>query len=395
MITVPQALEKITGLFAPLPEEMVSLRHASGRILARDVAATRNQPPFAASSMDGYGVLDSDVKSGAKLAVIGEAAAGSGFDGNVRSGQAVRIFTGAPIPYGVERVVIQEDVTRSKDVITISQAVETALFIRPAGDDFKIGDIMSAPRKLTPADVALLASMNIAEVPVRRRPVVALIATGNELVMPGETPGPDQIIASNNFGLAALLEAEGAEIRMLPIAKDTPQSLTLALKLCKGADLIVTIGGASVGDHDIVQSVASELGLKTEFYKIAMRPGKPLMAGMLDGTPMIGLPGNPVSSMVCGYVFLRPALNVMKGLGGHPLPRELARLGQDMAKNGGREHYMRAALGIEYSQLTVHPFDRQDSGLLTVLSKANALLVRPANDPARETGEMVEVIRYS
>ncbi len=394
MITVDEALAKITALFAPLPIEYVPLRRAAGRILATDVAATRNQPPFAASSMDGYAVMENDVAPGAEFAVIGESAAGLGFDGTVGAGQAVRIFTGAPVPKGADRVIIQEDVSRVENVITLGQIFDNSRYIRPAGDDFSIGETMQAPRLLTPADVALLASMNIAEIPVRRRPIVALVATGDELVMPGEVPGPDQIIASNNFGLAALLEATGAETRMLPIARDNAASLALALKMCKGADLIVTIGGVSVGDHDIVQDVARDLGLETEFYKVAMRPGKPLMAGLLRDTPMIGLPGNPVSSMVCGHIFLRPALNVMLGLGGHPLPRELARLASDLGPNGGREHYMRARLGIEYSQLTVHPHDRQDSALLSVLSKANALLVRAANDPARSIGDMVEVIRY-
>jgi molybdopterin molybdotransferase len=393
MLSVSDALNKITDLFAPLPVEMVPLHAASGRVLAEDVITKRDQPPFAASSMDGYGVAGDAVKPGAKFTVIGESAAGSGFGGVVGAGQTVRIFTGAPVPEGVDRVVIQEDVTRDENVITISESIETARFIRPAGDDFHAGDTVSAPRRLTPADIALLAAMNFAEVPVRRKPVIALLATGDELVMPGEEPGPDQIIASNNFGLAALLKAQGAEIRMLPIAKDTRQSLTLALKLAQGADLIVTIGGASVGDHDIVQSVAGDLGLKTAFYKVAMRPGKPLMAGRIDDTPMIGLPGNPVSSMVCGHIFLRPALNVMLGLGAHPLSRELARLGGDMGPNGGREHYMRASLGVEYSQLTVYPAARQDSALLSVLANSNALLVRPPNDPARKSGEMVEIIR--
>ena len=395
MLSVVEAIDRIASLFSVLPAETVPLRQAADRILAEDVIAKRDQPPFAASAMDGYAVIDEDATPGAKFDVIGESAAGSGFTGTVSTGQAVRIFTGAPVPEGANRVIIQEDVTRDQDVITLGNTLETSKFIRAAGDDFKIGDRISAPRRLSPADLALLASMNIANVPVRRRPVVALLATGDELVMPGEEPGPDQIIASNNFGLAALLEQEGAEIRMLPIAKDTSQSLMLALKLSQGADLIITIGGASVGDHDIVHSVATDLGLETEFYKIAMRPGKPLMAGTLNGTPMIGLPGNPVSAMVCGNIFLRPALNKMLGLGGLPLSRELARLGDDLGPNGGREHYMRACLGVEYGQLTVHPFERQDSALLSVLSKANAFLVRPPHDLARKTGEMVEVIRYT
>lgn len=393
MISVDEAVARITALFTPLDVEDVQLRHAAGRVLAREVAATRNQPPFAASSMDGYAVSASDVAPGASFRVIGEAAAGSGLAGQVGKGEAARIFTGAPVPAGADRVVIQEDVIREGDVITIRETLDPATYIRPLGDDFRIGDALDAPRRLTPADIALLASMNIAQVPVRRRPVVALVATGDELVMPGEDPGPDQIIASNSFGLAAMLEQHGAEARMLPIARDNAASLQLALKLCAGADLIVTIGGASVGDHDIVREVAAEMGLETEFYKVRMRPGKPLMAGKLNQVPMIGLPGNPVSSMVCGHIFLRPALSVMLGLDAQALPRELARLGTAMRPNGGREHYMRARLSVENGQLTVHPFDRQDSALLSVLRQADALLVRPVDDGAKAVGDMVEVIR--
>ncbi|MCB1366770.1 MAG: molybdopterin molybdotransferase MoeA [Rhodobacteraceae bacterium] len=393
MISVDEAVARITALFAPLEVEDVPLRHAAGRVLARAVAATRNQPPFAASSMDGYAVSGADITPGATFRVIGEAAAGSGLGGQVNKGEAVRIFTGAPVPEGADRVVIQEDVIRDGDVITIRETIDPEPYIRPIGDDFRIGDALDAPRRLTPADVALLASMNIAHVPVRRRPVVALVATGDELVMPGEDPGPDQIIASNSFGLAAMLEQHGAEARMLPIARDNAASLQLALKLCAGADLIVTIGGASVGDHDIVREVAAGMGLETEFYKVRMRPGKPLMAGKLNAVPMIGLPGNPVSSMVCGHIFLRPALSVMLGLDSGALPRELARAGEAMGPNGGREHYMRARLGVEYGQLTVHPFARQDSALLSVLRQANALLVRPVDDPAKAAGDMVQVIR--
>jgi len=322
MITVAEALEKITDLFAPLASETIPLGQAAGRVLAQDVSARRDQPPFAASAMDGYALRQSDMKSLAKMTVIGESAAGSGFDGVVENGTTVRIFTGAPVPVGADYVVMQENVTRERDVITLTEAENTRNNIRVLGDDFKVGDTVRAPRVLTSGTVALLASMNIADVPVRKRPVVALIATGNELVMPGETPGPDQIITSNNYGLAALLSDAGADVRMLPIARDTADSLRFVLGLCMGADLIVTIGGASVGDHDIVRDVATEMGLETAFYKVAMRPGMPLMAGRLMGIPMIGLPGNPVSSIVCGHVFLRPAMAKMQGLGGSALARE-------------------------------------------------------------------------
>jgi len=394
MISVEEALARVTGLFTPLSVETVPLNIASGRVLAQDVTARRDQPPFPASAMDGYAVLGGEVADGAMFDVIGEAAAGKRFDGGMTPGQAVRIFTGAVVPDGADHVIIQEDTLRDGDRITVQPGHGTNHHIRPAGQDFKTGEVMSAPRRLSPNDVALLASMNIAEVPVRRKPVIALLATGDELVMPGETPGPDQIIASNNFGLAALFAQHGAEIRMLPIARDTPQSLKMALGLASGADLIVTIGGASVGDHDIVRDVALEMGLEQAFYKVAMRPGKPLMAGRIGDTPLIGLPGNPVSSMVCGHIFIRPAINRMLGLNHHALPRELAQLAANLAPNGSREHYMRARFGIEYSRLTVHPFDRQDSALLSVLSRANGLLVRPAHDGAKSAGDLVEIIRF-
>jgi len=393
MISVAQALDLVTGLFSPLEVETVPLREAAGRVLAENVIAKRDQPPFAASSMDGYAVISAEVAVGATFTVIGESAAGSRFTGCVNPGETVRIFTGAPMPEGADRVIIQEDVTRDKNVITISEGHDTSTYIRAEGFDFKQGFTLDAPRRLSPNDIALLAAMNCAEVPVRRQPVIALVATGDELVTPGETPGQDQIISSNNYATAALLEAHGAKTRILPIARDTEESLTLALRLCAGADLIVTLGGASVGDHDIVQSVATSMGLKTTFYKVAMRPGKPLMAGRLNETPMVGLPGNPVSSMACSHIFLRPAVNKMLGLDSHALNRELAQIGSDLGPNGGREHYMRAQLSVEYGRLTVHPEKRQDSALLSVLARSNAFLVRPPNDPARKAGDMVEVIR--
>ncbi|MFD3191380.1 gephyrin-like molybdotransferase Glp [Sedimentitalea sp. HM32M-2] len=388
MITVAQARAALFDLIETLPAQQVPLTEAAGRVLAQDAVARRDQPPFAAASMDGYAVKTAEVELHAMFKVIGEAAAGHRFDGTVGAGQAVRIFTGAPVPQGADRVVIQEDVSRSGDLITITDDPGTKHNIRPAGGDFRTGDSLTAPRRLTPQDVALLASMNIARVPVVRKPQVAILATGDELVMPGEDPGPDQIIASNSFGLKAMLEGLGARVRLLPIARDTHASLRMAFELATGADLIVTIGGASVGDHDLVAAVAADLGLDRAFYKVAMRPGKPLMAGRLNGAAMVGLPGNPVSAMICGQVFLAPMIRAMQGLGRAAAPLQRARLAQDIGANGPREHYMRAIL----RDGAISPFDNQDSSLLTVLSRANALLVRPAGDAARSAGAQVDYL---
>lgn len=388
MISTTEALTHLFDLVNVLPIEQVPLRHAAGRVLAIDAAATRDQPPFAASAMDGYAIMASDGVSGAKLIVIGEAAAGHGFDGEVTAGTAARIFTGAPLPKGATRVIIQEDVTRDGDWITLGDDLDTAPYIRPAGADFKVGDKIAAPRLLSPSDTALLAAMNIATVPVTRKPVVAIIATGDELVQPGEVPSDDQIIASNSYGLAALLEQNGAQVRLLPIARDTVAALELAFHLAKGADLIITIGGASVGDHDLVGQVAMDQGMDRVFYKVAMRPGKPLMAGKINGVAMIGLPGNPVSAMVCGHIFVLPMLRKMVGLGQAAAPRIKARLANSLTPNGPREHYMRAR--YEGGQVTV--FDRQDSALLTVLADANCLAVRPPNDGSRLPDDRLDII---
>ncbi len=385
MIPVAQARAALLDLVAPLPAEDVPLTEAAGRVLARRVAARRDQPPFAAASMDGYAVKSAEVERHAMFKVIGEAAAGHGFGGTVGAGQAVRIFTGAPVPRGADFVVIQEDIARSGDLITIADVPDGKDNIRPLGADFRAGTALSAPRLLSPRDVALLAAMNLAQVPVTRRPQVALIATGDELVMPGEDPRPDQIIASNSFGLRAMLMDLGADVRMLPIARDTESSLRMAFDLARGADVIVTIGGASVGDHDLVGRVAQDLGIERAFYKVAMRPGKPLMAGRLNGAAMVGLPGNPVSAMVCGHVFLAPMIRAMLGLGRADPALRQAVLDSDLPANGPRAHYMRAV--IDAGRITA--FDNQDSSLLTVLSQANALLVRAPDDPPLRAGAQV------
>ncbi|RYI15982.1 MAG: molybdopterin molybdenumtransferase MoeA, partial [Acetobacteraceae bacterium] len=274
------------------------------------------------------------------------------------------------------------------DRVILKEGTDGATNIRPLGQDFRAGDNLS-PRRLRPNDLALLAAMNIPVVQATRRPIAALIATGDELVMPGEDPRPDQIIASNSFALKAMVEAEGGLARLLPIARDTAAELSTVLDLAEGADLIVTIGGASVGDHDLVGKAA---GLDHSFWKIAMRPGKPLMAGRLNGVPMLGLPGNPVSAIVCGHLFLLPMIRAMLGRPNPgPQPRA-ARLATDLPANGPRAHYMRARLTPTDGRPDITPFDRQDSALLSILGQADALLIRPVDAPACRAGDTVSYL---
>lgn len=390
MISVDEALTRCFALVSALGTETVPLRRAAGRVMPQPALARITQPPFPASAMDGY-ALQGDPAEGDRFTLIGEAGAGHAFTGSIGPGQAVRIFTGAPVPEGATRVVIQEDVIAEGRSITIRPNADKGTHIRPAGQDFREGDALS-PRRLRPNDVALLASMNIPEVTVTRRPVVAIIPTGDELVMPGETPRPDQIIASNSYALAAMVEAEGAEARLLPIARDTEAELFTVLSMAEGADLVVTIGGASVGDHDLVGRVAESMGMERAFYKIAMRPGKPLMAGRLRGVPMLGLPGNPVSSIVCGHLFLLPMVRALLGLGEHPPATRRAVLAQDLVANGPRTHYMRARLSQGATLPRITPFDRQDSALLTILTEADALLVHVKDGPALPAGTEVDYL---
>ena len=386
MIAVDEALARCLALVAPLPAEAVALRHAVGRMMAEPALAVRDQPPFDASAMDGY-ALRGDPAAGDQFVVVGAAQAGMGFAGAVGDGQAVRIFTGAPVPQGANRVVLQEDVSLAGDLITLNPKADIARHIRPQGQDFKAGEGLE-PRRIGPHDLALLAAMNIPQVLVHRRPVVAIIATGDELVMPGEEPGPGQIICSNSFAIAALVEAEGAIARILPIARDTVADLTAVFGLARGADLIVTIGGASVGDHDLVGPVAESLGLERAFWKIAMRPGKPLMAGRVSGTPMLGLPGNPVSSIVCAHLFVLPMVRALQGRPDAAPVEHPAVLGAQVEANGPRTHYMRARL----QQGVITPFDRQDSALIGILTQANALLIRPMGDGAQAKGTAARYI---
>ncbi|MEJ6395138.1 gephyrin-like molybdotransferase Glp [Gymnodinialimonas sp. 2305UL16-5] len=392
MISVEDALAACLALAQPLGTETVPIAKAGGRVLAAPITAFRDQPPFSASAMDGYALRDVEAIPGRRLRVVGEAPAGHHWPGTIGPGEALRIFTGAPLPAGTDRVVIQEDVERDGDRVTLGRHLSSGWNVRPSGADFVEGAQLTAPRRLSPADVALAAAMNAPELRVAKRPDVALIATGDELVSPGEVPAPDQIIASNTYGLKARIEAEGGTARLLPIARDKRASLAQVFELAKGADLIVTVGGASVGDHDLVGEVAADLGLERAFYKVAMRPGKPLMAGRLGDAALLGLPGNPVSAMVCGELFLVPMLRAMMGLPGAPRSRHKARLGVDLPENGPREHYMRAELqaGTDMPYLT--PYGSQDSSLLTVLSSASALLVRPVADAPKRAGDVVDYV---
>jgi molybdopterin molybdotransferase len=392
MIGVEEALDHCLALVERLPTEPVPLAEAAGRYMPEPALASRPQPPFDASAMDGYAVPDHP-QAGDRFLVVGEAGAGHQWQERLEPGQALRIFTGAPLPQGACRVVIQEDVDRSGDEITIRAGADAGTHIRPAGQDFAVGDALS-PRRLRPNDLALLAAMNHPEARVTRRPVIALIATGDELVMPGETPGPDQIIASNSFALKALCEAEGAEVRLLPIARDNKAALTFVLGLAEGADLVLTTGGASVGDHDLVAQVAESLGMERKFWRIAMRPGKPLMAGRLGASAMLGLPGNPVSSVVCAHLFVLPMIRAMLGMPPdmiRPRPQR-AVLATGVEPNGPRTHYMRARLTPADGLPRITPFGQQDSSLLTVLAAADALLIRPIGDPARSAGDSVDYL---
>lgn len=391
MISVDDALGRVLALASDPASEIVPLGQAWNRVLLQPAVARLTQPPFNAAAMDGYAVRVAD--TGQPLAVVGEAAAGHPYSGPVRAGTAVRIFTGAPVPDGYDRVVMQENVRRDGHVITITESGPGAN-IRPAGDDFAAGDHLPAGRRLTARDIGLLAAMNVPSVAVARPPRVAILAGGDELVPPGTDPAPGQIISSNDLAIAALVRAAGGEPHVLPIARDTKESLREGFAAAASHDLLVTIGGASVGDHDLVSEVAADLGMERAFYKVAMRPGKPLMAGRIGSTPLLGLPGNPVSAMVCGILFMQPLLSAMQGLS-HMTPLQQGRLACDLGAEGDRQHYLRATVSRGEGLPLVMPFAHQDSARQSLMAQADALLVRPAGDRARAAGEIVSFLPLS
>jgi molybdopterin molybdotransferase len=395
---VADALAAVLSGAEALPEEMVALDSAYRRILARDLAALRTQPPQAMSAMDGYAVRAADATHpGARLKVTGEIAAGRPFDHVVGPGEAVRIFTGGVIPDGADAVIIQEDTVAEDGGITITAAAIAGRHIRRAGVDFREGDILlRADSELTDRDLSLAASMNYPNLPVRRRPKVALLATGDELVMPGENPGPGQIVYSNGYALRALARAEGAEVVDLGIAADTMEATTSGIRRARdiGADVLITTGGASVGDHDLVKRALDAEGIAMAFWRIAMRPGKPLMHGRLGPMRVIGLPGNPVSSYVCAFLFLVPLIRKLCGKSTIHHTSESALLGRGIAANDQRQDYLRARLTTRNDgALIATPVDHQDSSLLGNLAAAQALLIRPPFAPEAKAGSTCDILR--
>ena len=398
LMPVADALAAILAGVEPLAEELVALDAAYHRTLARDVAARRTQPPQAMSAMDGYAVRASDASHvNARLKVIGEVAAGRPFDRTLGPGEAARIFTGGVIPDGADAVVIQEDTVVEANTITITEAASLGRHIRPAGVDFRERDVLlKAGRRLSDRDLSLAASMNCPELPVRRKPKLALLATGDELVMPGATPGPGQIVYSNGYALRALAKAEGAEVIDLGVAADTLAASTAGIRRAREAhaDILVTTGGASVGDHDLVKTALEIEGVNIAFWRIAMRPGKPMLHGRLGAMRVVGVPGNPVSSYVCTMLFVVPLIRALSGASIVHHVRAQAALGGDVAANDLREDYLRARLEERKDgRLIATPVSQQDSSLLANLAGTQALLIRTPFAPAAKMGALCEILR--
>lgn len=396
LLPVKEALARVLDGVMPLPGEEIALADAAGRVLAAAIVADRSQPPFPASAMDGYAVRAADIAEvPVRLQIIGRSVAGRRFDGKIGKGQAVRIFTGAPLPEGADTILIQENAGKPEgDMVEALESAAAGRHIRPAGIDFAAGDLLlPAGRQLDAAALSLAAAANRPYLNVVRRPLVAIIATGDELVLPGSTPTADQIIASNSFGVAALVQEAGGEVLDLGIVADDVNAIGLAIDAAKdaGAHVIVTLGGASVGDLDLVGPALAERGMTPGFWKIAMRPGKPLMFGLLGAARVLGMPGNPVSTLVCSHVFLKPLVAGLAGLAFTPDLRE-AVLGTPMQANDHRQDFVRAVVETSGGQLVATPFKMQDSSMLQTLAAANALIIRPPHAPAVPEGAACRVL---
>lgn len=397
MISVEEALKRVLKAVPALAAEQVPLAQALGRVLAENVVSRLSHPPAAVSAMDGYAVRAADVsKVPAALAVIGKVQAGAVFKGKLAKGQAVRIFTGAPVPQGADSIVIQEDTEASGRKVSVKEAPKRGQFVRPAGLDFKAGDVgVKSGRRLTARDVGLAAAMNVPWLKVHRRPRVAILSTGDELVLPGSAIAPGQIASSNGFSLAAFVAACGGEAIDLGIVPDNRKALAAMARGARGADMLITSGGASVGERDLVRETLGKEGLKVDFWKIAMRPGKPLIFGAIGGTPMLGLPGNPVSSLVCALIFLKPALEKMQGLDPAKAPAPTALLAKPLPQNDRRQDYLRATLARRKDgALVATPFAKQDSSMLATLAHADCLILRAPHAPAAKAGERVEIVAF-
>jgi molybdopterin molybdotransferase len=394
MISVDEARAKVLSGIRPVGNEQVSVANAVGRVLAEAVTARVSHPPADVSAMDGFAVRAKDAAGApTRLVIIGESAAGRPFGQPLTTGKAVRIFTGAVIPEGADCVVMQEDVVVVGSGVRLPKKVPAGNFIRAAGQDFKAGDVLvEAGKVLTARDVALIAAANHPWVTVKRKPRVAILSTGDEVKAPGEPLGPADVVGCNGLALAAYVTAHGGEPIVLGTARDTLNSLNDCLAGARGADLLVTTGGASVGDHDLVgKAIGGEVAL--EFHKVAMRPGKPVMFGRIGEVPVIGLPGNPVSVLVSAEVYISPALRVMRGLSGE-LPTLPAVLGRNLPYNDERQDYMRASLSRDdQGRLVATPFEVQDSGVITGMARADCLVIRPPKAFAAKAGDAVTIIR--
>jgi molybdopterin molybdotransferase len=395
MLSVEEALSRVRAAFAPLPAETVSIADALGRVLAADAVSRVTQPPHDVSAMDGYAVRAADVATApVTLDVVARIPAGSSFDGEIQSGQAARIFTGAPLPAGADSIVIQEDTEETAGRVTVRASAPAGTYVRPAGLDFRKGDVgLPAGQRLGARDIGFAAAMNLPWLAVRRRPRVAILATGDEVVMPGDPKGPNQIISSNGLSLAAFVTACGGQAINLGIAPDNRDSLAAIAEGAAGADLLITSGGASVGDHDLVRAGLGDSGLEVDFWKIAMRPGKPLIFGRIGTTPMLGLPGNPVSSLICAVVFVRTALDALLGLKEDALALESVILGADLPANDRRQDYLRAKLSLDgQGRRVATAFGRQDSSMLATLARADCLIVRKPHAEALNSGDPVDIL---
>jgi molybdopterin molybdotransferase len=398
LLSVEEALSRVLEDVEPLPSESVPIAQASGRVLAADLAALRSQPPAAVSAMDGYAVRAADVAGGrAELKLIGEVAAGRPFAGSVGPGEAARIFTGGVVPPGADAVIVQEQTERRGDIVVIAGSAQPGKHIRREALDFARGDVLlRAGRRLSARDIALAAAMNHAEIPVRRRPRVAILATGDELVPPGTNPGPGQIVSANGLALSVLARTEGAEARDFGIAPDRIEPTAAALERMRGwgADVLVTTGGASVGEHDLVQRALAAQGMALAFWKVAVRPGRPMMHGRIAETRVLGLPGNPVSAYVCAFLFLTPLLRRLSGRSELAAPAESGVLGRELAANDERADYLRAKLERRPDgSLVATPFPVQDSSMLFPLAKADCLIIREPYAPAGAAGSRCAIVK--
>lgn len=397
LISVAEALEQVLAHASPLPPDETPLIEADGSVLAYDLKALRTQPPADVSAMDGYAVRAADVaEAPARLKVIGEVAAGRPFNAKVGNGQAARIFTGGFMPDGADTVVIQEVTARDGDVVEIQKSTTKGRNVRPKGLDFRSGEVLlTKGHRLTARDLALAAAMNHPMVPVHRRPKIAMFGTGDELVPPGREPGPGQIVYSNGYSLAALARAEGAEVTDLGVVHDTLEATVTAIDDARElpADILITTGGASVGEYDLVQKAFAKEGMDLSFWKVAMRPGRPLMHGRLGAMHVLGLPGNPVSSYVCAFLFLVPLIRRMSGRADLVQPTETALLGCDLSENDERADYLRATLENGPSGPVATPFSLQDSSMMAPLAKAGCLVVREPHAPAAKSGSPCTIVR--